>query len=152
MGIDSIRTVAGGAAASFQNAPLAKPVKAPETKTASEAKADYGEEAVSLQTSADAVVVSRTGSENKQGSENDAEQRQSRKQRGSLMETAKDVNKKINNNTIAEFGYHEATNRITIKIKDKDTDEVIKEFPPEKALELLEKAWEIAGILVDEKR
>ena len=45
-----------------------------------------------------------------------------------------------------------ATNRITIKIKDKDTDEVIKEMPSEKALEMLAKAWELAGIIVDERR
>ena len=63
-----------------------------------------------------------------------------------------DIQKVINRNTIAEFGYNEPTNRITIKIKDKDTDEVIKEIPSEKALEMLAKAWELAGILVDEKR
>jgi uncharacterized FlaG/YvyC family protein len=62
------------------------------------------------------------------------------------------VQKVINRNTIAEFGYNEPTNRSTIKIKDKDTDEVIKEIPSEKALEMLAKAWELAGILVDEKR
>ena len=60
--------------------------------------------------------------------------------------------KVLNNNTIAEFGYNEPTNRITIKIKDKDTDEVIKEIPSEKALEMLAKAWELAGIIVDERR
>ena len=47
---------------------------------------------------------------------------------------------------------NEPTNRITIKIKDKDTDEVIKEIPSEKALEMLAKAWELAGIIVDERR
>ena len=64
----------------------------------------------------------------------------------------KDIRKVLNNNTIAEFGYNEPTNRITIKIKDKDTDEVIKEIPSEKALEMLAKAWELAGIMVDERR
>ena len=64
----------------------------------------------------------------------------------------KDIQKVMNRNTVAEFGYNEPTNRITIKIKDKDTDEVIKEIPSEKALEMLAKAWELAGILVDEKR
>jgi flagellar protein FlaG len=64
----------------------------------------------------------------------------------------KDIRKVLNNNTIAEFGYNEPTNRITIKIKDKDTDEVIKEIPSEKALEMLAKAWELAGIIVDERR
>ena len=34
----------------------------------------------------------------------------------------------------------------------KDTKETIKEIPPEKTLDLIAKAWELAGILVDEKR
>lgn len=76
---------------------------------------------------------------------------QNEKKEASIKEL-KDIQKVINRNTIAEFGYNEPTNRITIKIKDKDTDEVIKEIPSEKALEMLAKAWELAGILVDEKR
>ena len=47
---------------------------------------------------------------------------------------------------------HEKTNRITIKIVDKKTKEVIREFPPEETLDMIAKAWELAGILVDEKR
>lgn len=68
------------------------------------------------------------------------------------MKDISEINKVINQNTIAEFGYNEPTNRVTIKIKDKETDEVIKEIPSEKALEMLAKAWELAGLLVDEKR
>ena len=52
----------------------------------------------------------------------------------------------------AVFGIHEETNRVTIKIVDKDTKEVIKELPPEKTLDMIAKAWELAGLLVDEKR
>lgn len=52
----------------------------------------------------------------------------------------------------AVFGIHEATNRVTIKIIDKETREVIKELPPEKTLDMIAKVWEMAGILVDEKR
>ncbi len=52
----------------------------------------------------------------------------------------------------AFFGIHEKTNRVTIKIVDKDTKEVIKEIPPEKTLDMIAKAWELAGILVDERR
>lgn len=70
----------------------------------------------------------------------------------SMKSVSKDMNKLINRNTVAEFGYHEGTHTITIKIKDKDTNEVIKEIPSEKALDMLEKAWELAGMLVDEKR
>lgn len=68
------------------------------------------------------------------------------------MADVKDIRKILNDNTVAEFSYNEPTKRIAIKIKDKDTDEVIKEIPSEKALEMLAKAWELAGILVDERR
>lgn len=52
----------------------------------------------------------------------------------------------------AIFGIHEETNRLTIKIVDRDSKELIKEFPPEKTLDMIAKVWELAGILVDEKR
>lgn len=51
----------------------------------------------------------------------------------------------------AKFGMHEATNRVMIKLIDKDTKEVIKELPPEKTLDMIAKCLEQAGILVDEK-
>ncbi|SEW08919.1 flagellar protein FlaG [[Clostridium] fimetarium] len=70
----------------------------------------------------------------------------------SIMGTSKDINKLINSNTVAEFGFYENTNKVIIKIKDKYTNEVIKEIPSEKSLEIFEKALELAGILVDEKR
>ena len=63
-----------------------------------------------------------------------------------------DLNKKMANNTEAIFGIHDGTNRVTIKIVDKDTKEVIREVPAEKTLDMIEKVWEMAGILVDEKR
>ena len=69
-----------------------------------------------------------------------------------LKKAIAEMNKKINNsNEEAVFGVHEDTNRIMIKIMDKDTKEVIKEFPPEKTLDMIAKIWEMAGILVDEK-
>ena len=51
----------------------------------------------------------------------------------------------------AVFGIHDKTNRVTIKIVDKATKEVIREFPPEQTLDMIAKVWEVAGILVDEK-
>ena len=54
--------------------------------------------------------------------------------------------------TSCTFKYHEETNRISITVRDKDTDEVIREIPPEKALDMIAKAWELAGLMVDEKR
>lgn len=55
-------------------------------------------------------------------------------------------------NSEAQFGIHEETNRVTIKLLDKETKKVIKELPPEKTLDLIAKAWEMAGILIDERR
>lgn len=57
-----------------------------------------------------------------------------------------------NANSEAVFGIHDATNRVTIKIVDKTSKKVIKELPPEKTLDMIAKVWEMAGILVDEKR
>lgn len=69
-----------------------------------------------------------------------------------LKKAIAEMNKKINNsNEEAVFGVHEDTNRIMIKIMDKETKEVIKEFPPEKTLDMIARIWEMAGILVDEK-
>ncbi len=70
-----------------------------------------------------------------------------------IRKAVENLNKKmINENSEAIFGFHDKTNRVTIKIVDKTTKEVIKELPPEKTLDMLAKVWEMAGILVDEKR
>lgn len=68
-----------------------------------------------------------------------------------LKKVIEQFNKKIGNSE-AIFGVHEETNRVTIKIIDKDTKETIKELPPEKTLDMIARVWEMAGILVDEKR
>lgn len=54
-------------------------------------------------------------------------------------------------NSEVKFGIHEKTDRVTIKLVDKDTKEVIKEFPPEKTLDMIAKCMELAGVLVDKK-
>ena len=69
-----------------------------------------------------------------------------------IRKAVESFNKKMANNSEAVFGIHEGTNRVTIKIVDKETKKVIKELPPEKTLDMIAKVWEMAGILVDEKR
>lgn len=54
--------------------------------------------------------------------------------------------------TSFEFSIHEKTKKISVKVLDKDTGEVIREVPPEKSLDMLAKLWEMAGIMVDERR
>ncbi len=68
-----------------------------------------------------------------------------------IKKAVEELNKKMRNSE-AVFGIHEATNHVTIKIVDKETHETIKELPPEKTLDMIAKVWEMAGILVDEKR
>ncbi len=70
---------------------------------------------------------------------------------GTVKQAISDINKKINPNTIAQYGYHEETNRVTIKIVDKDTDKVIREFPAEETLDMIAKVWELAGVFLDER-
>ena len=67
-----------------------------------------------------------------------------------IRKAVETLNKKMSNSE-AVFGFHEDTNRVTIKIVDKSTKEVIKELPPEKTLDMIARVWEMAGILFDEK-
>lgn len=77
----------------------------------------------------------------------DAQERDNEK----IRKFVDDLSKKMNNSEV-QFGIHEKTNRVTIKIVDKNTKDVIKELPPEKTLDMIAKVWEIAGIMVDERR
>lgn len=84
---------------------------------------------------------------------NNAEQGREQQQPSAeqIKKAVEQMNKNMFNSE-AVFGIHEGTNRVTIKIVDKDTKEVIKELPPEKTLDMIAKVWEMAGILVDERR
>lgn len=69
----------------------------------------------------------------------------------SLKNAVEQINRN-SSNMEAVFGYHEGTHRVTIKIVDKDTKEVKREYPAEKTLDMIQKVWEMAGLMVDEKR
>lgn len=63
------------------------------------------------------------------------------------------INNKIKERrTRCEFTYNEESNRISIKMIDEATDEVIKEIPPEDTIKMANKLWEMAGMLIDERR
>lgn len=92
--------------------------------------------------------------ENAQGKGQSDNSEQGKEQQTSLEQIRKAVEKLNKNlsNSEAVFGIHEDTNRVTIKIVDKNTKEVLKELPPEKTLDMIAKVWELAGILIDERR
>lgn len=54
--------------------------------------------------------------------------------------------------TSLNYRVHEETNQIIVQVKNSETDEVIREIPSEKNLDMLAKMRELAGIMVDEKR
>jgi flagellar protein FlaG len=54
--------------------------------------------------------------------------------------------------TSLEVSVHEKTNQIMVKVLDNETGDTIREIPPEKTLDFIAKIWELAGLIVDERR
>jgi len=53
--------------------------------------------------------------------------------------------------TEAQFTIERELNMIIIKIKDKDTGEIVRQIPPEVAVKIAKNLQELIGILFDEK-
>lgn len=71
-------------------------------------------------------------------------------------ERVKEAIEKLNSDirfkrTGCEFTYHEECNRVSIKLYDTNTKEVIREIPSEDTIRMLEKLNELAGLMIDEK-
>ena len=49
------------------------------------------------------------------------------------------------------YRVHEETGRIWVQIIDRRTNEVLREIPPERYLDLVARIWELVGLLVDER-
>ena len=141
MSIDAIKPAA--IRADYTNSNNIQPVK-PEIRVKEEATG-------SVQ---DITKRAAAGSNDITAKDADKEENGSTQGQGTSEAVKKAINEinKSNPNSIVQFGVHEATNRMTIKILDKESRKVIKEFPAEKTLDLIAKAWELAGIMVDEKR
>lgn len=54
-------------------------------------------------------------------------------------------------NTSLKFSINEKTKKVVVKIIDDKTNEVIKEIPPEKIIDMIAEMCEKAGIFVDKK-
>lgn len=140
--ISSIMTVqAQGSAVQKPQAPAQ--TEKPESATSSVQPVEQVDRTTSVVENAQGKGQNETGGRN-------AEQQAATNEQ--IKKAVEQLNKKIASHSEAVFGIHEDTNRVTIKIVDKDTKEVIKELPPEKTLDMIAKVWELAGILVDERR
>lgn len=139
MGIESVKN----STASYQRTPETMDVKLENVSTASQAQQgarDLGGKV--------AVFETEANRHRAEGEEPGVSQNVTNEK---IKKVVDEINKQ-NRNSEAIFGIHDATNRVTIKIVDKDTREVIKEYPPEKTLDMIAKVWEMAGLMVDEKR
>ena len=119
----------------------ATPVQAPQMSQVSQPKVTEVEETASARTLVEDIKVNTedVGSGNNREYSNEQ-----------IKKTVADMNKKLQNIS-CQYGIHEGTGRVTIKMVDKETKDVIKEFPAEETLELIAKAWELAGIMVDKR-
>lgn len=69
-----------------------------------------------------------------------------------VQEAVDEINKVLHYmNERLEFSIHEATNRVMVRVLDRETDEVLREIPPEQILDLVAKLQELVGLLVDKR-
>ncbi len=148
MAIEAMKAAAAAYQGSVSDA--AKPVKAKESvKTDKAAPEANGKSAPRVME--DKIVKplqpvhsDQEGRDDQTGSGNAHQNRQ-------LQAAVEKLKKNMMAQTEAVFGFHEGTNRVMIKIVDKDSKNVLKEYPPEETLDMIQKVWEMAGIMVDEK-
>lgn len=71
----------------------------------------------------------------------------------SIKEAIEKANKKL---VLAdrkfELSINDETNDVIVKVINKETDEVMREIPSEKILDMVAKMMELAGLFVDERR
>ena len=142
MGIEAIK----GAGMSFQAS-----VSAPEIKAEAAHKVEVAEAPQVSQNIAKDTMAMNTKEASGEGAGGNPQPGSYEAQQAQIKRAVEEINKKANNSE-AVWGVHEDTNRVTIKILDKQTKEVIKEFPPDKTLDMIARVWEMAGLMVDERR
>lgn len=142
MGIEAIK----GAGMSYQAS-----VSAPEIKAEAAHKVEVAEAPQVSEHIAKETMAMNTKETSGEGSGGNPQPGSPEAQKAQIRKAVEEINRRANSSE-AVFGVHEDTNRVTIKIVDKQTKEVIKEFPPDKTLDMIARVWEMAGLMVDEKR
>lgn len=82
-----------------------------------------------------------------EGTEEAAAPTISREETEELVEALEELTETLQ--TKLNFSINETTNDIVVKVIEKESDTVIKQFPPEELLELQEKMMDLAGFLFD---
>ncbi len=153
MYIDSIsKKVSAKPTASATQTSTPKMVAAPDTTSIASVESTEGSTQQAHENPAFAYTGTDARTQNTSSAR--AEARISEEKQALEQEKIKKAIEKMNvqlQNSEVKFGIHEKTDRVTIKFVDKETKEVIKEFPPEKTLDMIAKCMELAGVLVDER-
>lgn len=137
-----------GAGMSYAGSSSASDVKAEsQAKVETASNAAASDDLMKKTIQIDTIETDKNG---KDGNRDDSQAKQTISENSQIRKAVDEINKKAHNSE-AVFGIHDATNRVTIKIVDKDTKKVLKEYPPEKTLDMIAKVWEMAGLLVDQK-
>ena len=69
-----------------------------------------------------------------------------------LEEAVNSINEFLNTqHKASKFVFHEGLDKYYVQLVDADTDEVIKEIPPEKLLNAFYEMKKLAGMIIDEK-
>ncbi|MCL2853961.1 MAG: flagellar protein FlaG [Defluviitaleaceae bacterium] len=79
-------------------------------------------------------------------------QRLGRMSEGEMNSLVREVNTHLETRNL-ELNYrkHEGTNQYFLTIYNRDTQEIVREIPPEWSLDMLAKVWEMTGIFVNER-
>jgi len=69
-----------------------------------------------------------------------------------ILENVKNVEEELNGlNLSLQYDIHEETHRLMIKVVNNENNQVVKEIPPEKLLDLAAEMYDRLGIFVDEE-
>lgn len=98
------------------------------------------------------LVSTRQTEQGHVGSRSPSEGQSDTGQKEQLKAQAESMNRMLEvNYTNLKFNIHEDLNRVYVQVLERDTEEVIREVPPEKFLDMVAAMMEQIGILVDEK-
>jgi flagellar protein FlaG len=96
--------------------------------------------------------IQQANQENKEEKENIINGKSKEELEKELQKVVEELNKAMNPlNQDLKFKYDNKTDELIVKVIDTKTDKVIRQFPPEEALKLMEKMREIVGLLFDKK-
>ena len=119
---------------------------------------NVGSSVIKVQDARIAQPVKKIGSEDKVNkidkvNKDDNEKRADTNEDKAINDNVLENSVKQANKSLEQFNRMiERTHTIMYVIKDTLTNEVIKEFPSRKIQDMIAKMWEMAGILIDERR